>query len=263
MIGRFLSVLSLMCRLPVPAPREVDYRRADFFIPLIGTLAGAAAWLGSKLGFLILPGSPAAATLGALGVQYLAFNLFHFDGLLDSADALIPMASRERRLAILKDPGIGSYAFACGLFVAAVKFFCLRRAIELSAESLALSWALFSYPVAGRVAVALVPLMSSPARKEGLGSLMVGFSPLASALGWALALVPFAAAAAWAPGARGVAGAAAVYALGALSGSISGLYMSYAYRRKLGGFTGDALGAAVEIGEALFLVLAVAIVARL
>ncbi len=257
---RFLSVLSLVCRLPVPPPREFDYGRTDFFFPLVGILAAAAAWLGSALGCLVVPASPAAETLGALGLQYLAFNLFHLDGLLDSADALFPVVDKESRLRILKDSRIGTYAFAAGLFVVAAKAFALGGSLGFAAGRGALRLAVFAYPVVGRAAGALVPLFARPAREDGLGSRMRGFSPVAWTAGTLLALAPFAAAAFVSCGGAGF----SVFLAAALVSAVAaGLGMAAAYRSKLGGFTGDALGAAVEIGEALFLVVAVALLARL
>jgi adenosylcobinamide-GDP ribazoletransferase len=257
---QFLSVLSLVCRLPVPSPSEFDYGRTDFFLPLVGILAGAVAWLGFALGSLVLPGSAVAATLGALGLQYFAFNLFHLDGLLDSADALFPVADKERRLQILKDSRIGTYAFGTGIFVLAVKAFALGGAIGRAAGEPVLRLALFAYPVAGRAAGALVPLLARPAREDGLGSLMRGFSPLAWAFGSLLALVPFAASAYIS---RGTVGLAIFLVVSLVSAAASGFGLAAVYKAKVGGFTGDTLGAAVEIGETLFLVAAVAFFARL
>jgi len=264
LIDRFLSVLSLVCRVSVPRPKNFDLSRTDFFFPLIGLLAAAAAGIGAALGALVLPGSALAAALGALGLQYYAFNLFHLDGLLDSADALLPAVDRERCFAILKDSRIGSYAFAAGLFVIAVKALALAEAIRLaSGSSIAIRLSIFAYPVAGRAAAAFVPLVSKPAKKEVLGSSMTGFSPLGWAAGSALALSPFGAVLALGPGAAGLARVSIFYIVCTASACAVGLALSKAYRAKLGGFTGDALGASVELAETLFLVLGVAILARL
>jgi adenosylcobinamide-GDP ribazoletransferase len=110
---------------------------------------------------------------------------------------------------------------------------------------IAIAAALVAAPVGGRAGGALVPLLAKPARPDGLGALMKGFSPLRLAAGWllgSLPLVVFLATGSW----QIMAAAAATSLLGALLG---GVWMARLYSSRVGGFTGDALGAAVEIGE--------------
>jgi adenosylcobinamide-GDP ribazoletransferase len=241
-IARFLSVFSLVSRIPVRARFESDFSRADFWLPLIGVLASAAAIGGYALASLVF-GDPLLRVLAALFVQYSAFNLFHLDGLLDSADAMTPFVGSEKRHEILKDSRIGSFAFFYGFFALAAKAAALASVSGRGRGILAL---LLVYPAAGRLAAALVPVLSGPAKTGGLGSLMRGFSPLRAGLGFALALLPLLALSlAAATPMRGLAAAASALA-GALLG---GFWIAALYRRKIGGFTGDALGAAVEAGE--------------
>ncbi len=237
---RFLSVFSLVSRIPVRAAFESDFSRADFWLPLIGAAASAAALAGYVLASLLFA-DHLLRVLAALFVQYSAFNLFHLDGLLDSADAMTPCAPREKRHEILKDPRIGSYAFFYGFFALAAKAAALA---SLSGSGIV---ALFlAYPAAGRLGAAIVPMLCPPARPEGLGALLRGLSPFRAAAGFALALVPLLALSIAGPGtATGL--AAALCALGGALGA--GAWMAFLYRRKIGGFTGDALGAAVELGE--------------
>ncbi|HET7838286.1 MAG TPA: adenosylcobinamide-GDP ribazoletransferase [Rectinemataceae bacterium] len=239
-LRRFLSVFSLVSRIPVRTAFECDYARADFWLPIVGVFASAAALAGYGLASLVFA-SPLLRGLGALFVQYSAFNLFHLDGLLDSADAMTPYASRERRHEILKDPRIGSYALFYGFFALAAKLAALASLGPPAILALFLA-----YPAAGRLGAALLPALIGPAREGGLGALMRGLSPLRSALGFALALMPLLAwSAASGAGRTGLAAAACAIA----GAAIGALWMALLYRRKLGGFTGDALGAAVELGE--------------
>jgi len=97
---------------------------------------------------------------------------------------------------------------------------------------------------------------------------MRGFSPIAWAAGFLLALTPFAVALLAAH--HGIAGAPcgalclAIFVAEALFSTIAtGLGMAAVYCAKVGGFTGDALGAAVELGEAIFLVVVAASLTRL
>jgi adenosylcobinamide-GDP ribazoletransferase len=258
-LRRFLSVFTLVSRLPVKASFESDFSRADFYLPLIGLPAALFALAGWFLAELLFRDHLVSA-LAALGFQYSAFNLFHLDGLLDSADAMAGHLAPERRLEILKDSRIGSYAFFYGFLVLAAKAAAIVALCRLG--RLPLIAGLLAAPVGGRAAGALVPLLSKPARQGGLGALMRGFSPLRLVAGWALGSLGLAVA--WAisaamPGNPAPswpiwAGAAGASLLGALVG---GCAMARLYAARVGGFTGDALGAAIEIGELCCLLLLV------
>jgi adenosylcobinamide-GDP ribazoletransferase len=249
-LNRFLSVFALVSRIPLPLKSPPDYSRADLFLPCVGILAALVAWCGARAGFSLFSGDPLLSALAALVLQYFAFNLFHLDGLLDSADALLPLASRERRLEILKDPRIGSYGFAAGFFSLAAKVALVLYIIKNYGLTGPGAIAAFGYPVAGRIACALVPLAIRPAKPDGLGSLLRGLKLRYLALGALLSLCPFALPATLAGAWRELAGLGMSAVLAAMLGG--GLVAS-AYTRKAGGFTGDALGAAVESGELAYL----------
>jgi adenosylcobinamide-GDP ribazoletransferase len=251
----FFTTLSLLTRFPLGAKFEADYSRCDFWIPALSVLPAAAAIGGFFAGFLA-SGSPALGILSSLGLQYFLFNLFHLDGLVDTADALLPAATRERRLEILKDPRVGTYGFFSGFLLLAFRLASMGSLFEAGIRGseglLALSVGLCLAPAAGRTAAALVAARLEPARSEGLGALMQGFSLIRIACGAAAAFLPgiLAATILGNPGLSllGLA-AALVAALGSAAWIIS------AYGKALGGFTGDSLGAAVEIGETATLIL--------
>ncbi len=246
----FLSVLSLTCRLRVPAPAEPDYGRADFFLPLIGILPGLTALAAWGLGSLLFPG-PWLPALFAVTAQYLTFNLFHLDGLADTADAGLVMAGPERRLEILRDPRVGVY----GVFAAFLVLASRVSALAVLGGRPGFPAILMAAPVAGRFAAALVPLTSKPARPDGLGAMMRDFSPSAAAAGLLAGLSPaFLAVLFGSVGEGPVLAGIVGIGVGALAaGLAAGLGTALFYRRRFKGFTGDALGAAVELGELAFL----------
>jgi len=256
-LRRFLSVFTLVSRVPVRVSFEPDLSRSDFWLPVIGLPAAVVAIAGMLL-FRFLFRDALLGALGALFFEYYCFNVFHLDGLLDSADALTGQASAEKRLEILKDSRIGSYAFFFGFFVLAGSAAALATLLRLSlAAALA---ALLAAPVSGRSACAMVPLLTKPARPSGLGSLMAGGRASRLALGWLAGSLPLIAGALlighpalWVL----AVGASLVGALGA------GLLVSRIYRRGIGGFTGDALGAAVVVGELFCILLLAALLPRL
>ncbi|MBL8968451.1 MAG: adenosylcobinamide-GDP ribazoletransferase [Spirochaetaceae bacterium] len=256
-IARFLSVFTLVSRVPVRLTFEADFSRTDFWLPLVGVPASAVALAGFGAASLAFP-DPLLAAIGALFVQYLAFNLFHVDGLLDTADAMTGHLAPERRLEILKDSRIGAYAFFFGFFALAAKVAALAALVR-SGGGAAVA-ALLAAPVAGRTAAAIVPLRAPPARPTGLGALMRGFAPRRAAAGFALASAPLAASAMLTGRYAMYAVALGASAAGALA---AGFGLARLYRRRAGGFTGDALGAAVEAGELLVLLALAALLPRL
>jgi len=239
-IDGFLTALTTLCRVPLRVRFEPDYPGMGAYLAAVG-LPAALLVLAVLSAARLAGADPFLAALAALSAQYFAFNLFHLDGLLDSADALLGQGSREERLRILRDPRLGSFAFFAGFVVLAAKLHLL------GAQSV-----FWLYPVAGRAAAALVPCALEPARAEGLGAALAGYKRGAALAGSAAALavsVGIAAGAAYFSGQA--AGPAAVraavwLACGVLAGFLPAVL---AFGRGLGGFSGDALGLAVELGE--------------
>jgi adenosylcobinamide-GDP ribazoletransferase len=257
-LDRYLSAFTLASRLPVGIRFRYDQSRLDWHLPLVGVpvaaSAAAALFLARALGC-----SPFFASLCAIAFQYFCFNLFHLDGLMDSADALLGGGDREKRLAILKDPRIGVYAFFAGALDLAFKAALLARLCALPAGIGALSFAvLAAYPVSGRAAAALVPAFARPARQDGLGVQAEGGRAYRAFGGTALAILPFLAIGIsvdlmrgvglgpWNLGLWFIVPAAALFTAG---------FMARSYRKAVGGYTGDAQGAAVELAELVHLVL--------
>lgn len=241
------SVWSLMSRIPVTLQSAPDYAEADWMIPTVGLGAAATAAAGAGLG-LVAFGPGILAALCAIAAQYLAFNLFHFDGLCDSADAMGAFGDEEKRRTALKDPRIGSFGLFAGCMALAARFGALSAL--LSAGGIAPWAALALAPVAGRFGAVVIVCSARPAGQGGLGAALGGAKPIRAALGYALASAP---AALLAGIMGGPAAAGALVLAGAAAGIIAGLVVGRWYQRRLGGYSGDALGAAVEIGELLVL----------
>lgn len=259
---RFFTTFTLISRIPVTRKFTMDFSRSDFWIPAISPIVSLAALAGYAAGIL-LTGSGFLAVLASIALQYLSFNLFHLDGLIDSADAMLPAAPPERRLEILKDPRIGTYGF----FAAAMNLTFRAGAMHYLAGQgiffIALVTGLLAAPLSGRIACALVPLISKPARPDGLGSLMKGFSISHIVKGALLACIPLVAFSAVAflgspEASRWILRSATLFGaslLAVIAGSCASAFgIARMYIRKIGGFTGDSLGAAVEAGETAALV---------
>lgn len=239
------AALGLLTRLPVPvngAQATARGAAAAWAWPLAGlavaVLAALAGWLALLIG---LPAGVAAALV--LAVQVATTGALHEDGLSDSLDGLWGGATRERRLEIMKDSRIGSYG------VLALILSMLLRWSAIAALLAGTGWAaaLIAAALLSRGGMVALAAALPFARPGGLAA-SVGHPPRAAvALALALALVG----AFLLTGRAGL--AAAVVAALALT-----LWAAIA-RARIGGQTGDILGAGQQIGEIAVLLALVAL----
>ncbi|MBS0559236.1 MAG: adenosylcobinamide-GDP ribazoletransferase [Proteobacteria bacterium] len=191
----------------------------------VGLIGGAAFWAAARLG---LP--PMLAAIAAVAAQVLATGGLHEDGLADTADGLGGGRDRERALAIMRDSRIGTY----GVLALAIALGIRVGALSALPGPGAAALALLAAGMLGRGAVTGLLLVLPPARPDGLAA-SLGPVPLRpAALGMALAAL-----AAFLPhGGRALAGAA-----------LAALAVGWLAWRRLGGTTGDVLGAAEQAAE--------------
>ena len=236
-------VLAFSTRLPLgrgpaeEAPQDMvrSLRLAPLVGAMTGTLLVAVAALALALG---LP--PLAAALLALFAAFWFGGGLHEDGLADCADGLGAVASRDRRLEIMRDSRLGSFGGTA-----------LVMSFGLRAVALAALFAAGDWPAAVLVAHCLSRAFFSallyclpPARRDGLAGRLpnpaAGDAILALALGAAAAftLLPL---------------PAALWAMG-LATLVAFLWALLALRR-FGGHSGDILGALQQLLEISLLLL--------
>jgi adenosylcobinamide-GDP ribazoletransferase len=222
-------------------------------MPVVGLCAAAVSCAGAWLGSLAF-GPGLLAALGSIIAQYLAFNLFHLDGLLDTADAAGVNGDADRRRSVLKDPRVGSFALFAGFAALAARLGAITTLAERGSPAF---WgALCLAPVVGRFGSMLVTSFCEPYPGGGLASMIGRPSPVSSTIGYAVAAAP---AALLFGAAYGPAGAAASILVGGLAAVATAAFVGHWYGKRLGGYSGDALGATVEVGELAVLLLAAAV----
>jgi len=237
-----LGIAALQFLTRLPAPRLVDFQpdwvtRSARYFPLVGQLVGAIAalaWLGGSQLW-----SPPVASLLALAAGLLATGALHEDGLADSADCLFGGATPARAIEIMKDSRIGAYGV-----LALVVILGLKAAALASLAPLTGALALIAAHGIGRAA-AVAAMRATPYAPEGRptrwtpteGGVRTGELLVAVAIAtWPLALL--------APAA----------ALAGLVGAVLGGSALAAFaQRRLGGHTGDVLGAVEQLAETGFL----------
>lgn len=229
--------------LPVAPPERLDRRTAGAAMTLgpgVGLLLGALAAVVLELVGGLLGAALAVATLAVLT------RGLHLDGLVDTVDGLASYRPPERALEVMRSPEAGP------LGVAALVLVLLTQVAALSAcWAAGVGWeSLLLAAVVGRVAVTASCTPSTPAASTtGLGALVAGTVP--RGVPTALAVVAAAAGIALAD-ANGGSLLRPVLAV-AVALTAAWLLRRHAVRR-LGGVTGDVLGALVETSTAVALV---------
>lgn len=233
-----LVALALLTRLPLPRlPDDAFSRqaRAAWAWPLAGLAVALPAVLVAKAALGL--GVPVTVAAGLLLVVLIALTgAMHEDGLADTADGFWGATTRARRLEIMRDSRIGSFG---------VLALILSVGLRWSALAVLLSAGVGTVLAAACLSRAGLPALMTwlpAARPDGL-SAGVGIpdpqtSGLAAAVGLALALA--------AAGTQVIGPAVFAAALLAATGMIA--------RVKIGGQTGDVLGAGQQVAEIALLV---------
>ncbi len=235
--GLRLSVGTLTV-LRVPAPSVVDRSAAAVAMTAavlpgagLGVVAGAVLVSGTALGV-----PPVVAAVLAVGSGALLTRFLHLDGLADTVDGLVASWDRDRALQVMRSGDVGP----CGAAVLTLVLLGQVAALAgLAAPGHPPVGALAAVVLAWTVSRSVLPVLTArgtvAARPSGLGAGVLGAVPV----GVAVALPVLLAGVAWVlAGGRGtLAVGLAVLAAGGLA--------RHAHRR-LGGLTGDVLGAGVE-----------------
>lgn len=245
-----------LTRIPVPPPRTVDRRvagRAMLLAPLVGLLLALAVGVPAQV---LVTVTPVGGLLGAvLAVAALAWltRALHLDGLADTADALGSARPAADALAIARRSDIGPFGVVALVLVLLVQVAALADLLDRGAGAGSLVIAV----VTGRLALTLACMRGIPAaRPDGLGALVSGSVPRAGGIVVALAWLALATASVGAEHGLG-AGLAAGGAV--IGGLLAAAIVVRIARRRLGGITGDVLGATAEITTAAVLVILVAV----
>ena len=235
--------MGTLTAVPVPPPARLEPpvpAVAMLLAPVAGLVPGLAACVVLVAGRLLGLGPLLGATLAVAAAALLTRGM-HLDGLADTADGLAASYDRQRALDVMRRGDVGPAGVTALVLVLLVQVLAIGAADAARGPVTALV-AL----VAGRLAVPVCCLRGVPAaRATGLGAQVAGSVPglglVAAGAGTALAAALLLAGAGheWWPALLAVAAACGVAAV--------------VVRRagaRLGGITGDVIGAAVELGTA-------------
>lgn len=238
-----LAAFSILTRWPMPVDHDwVAERgaRTVWAFPIVGAILGLVAGVTAHiLGWIGVP--PGMCIVAAIAVMVASTGAMHEDGLADSADGLGPTALQQKRFEIMSDSRIGAFG-ATALILA----FLARWNGYVCFEGWGLTGALIATGALSRGMIVLAMFAMPPAKADGLSAglgqpianttlLAVGLALMISLwmLGWLFFIVAFAA------------------ALGAVP-------VMLLANNRLGGQTGDILGAVQITSEIAALAIACA-----
>lgn len=240
-----LLMIQFFTRIPVnvnlPCEKE-DFRRGAAFLPVVGLIIGFIQWIIYNLFIRILPVSPTIVIVLLVGV--LITGALHIDGLGDTCDGFFAFKGSDKIIEIMKDSRIGTYA--C---IAIIFDFLLRYAL-LTAIAPKFSVAIIAAPIISRFSSVFLFFIGRTAKNTGTGNFFIGnigklqlFISLVITIGiLALIMNPR-------------------YIVILLIPAIILTTLFYQFcKSRIGGITGDGLGANNELVEIFALVLIAVII---
>lgn len=254
----FFIALQFFTRLPIPAWVGFEpqwLQQCARYFPAVGWLVGLFSAGTFGLALMIFP--PTVAALFAIVASVWMTGGFHEDGWADTCDGLGGAVSREKALVIMKDSRLGTYGALGLVLILGLKVAALAALAERSAP---LAWLLLVW---GHMASRLAPLLlmrslpyagdAEHAKAKPLATQISRGSLTAAVLMAAVFTLPMLAAPWPLP---------ALLLLTGLPLLVAGLGVVGLHRwlrRRLGGYTGDNLGASQQLTEVLILLTALAV----
>lgn len=240
-LAKLALAIQFLTRLPLPA--RIGYTpdrlaASPAYYPLVGLIIGGLCAGLYALSALALPAL--VSVLAALGGGLLLTGAFHEDGLADTFDGIGGGLTREKALTIMKDSRIGTYGTAALLVILLLKAASLAALPYLMA-----CLTLMAAHGLSRLSAVLVIVTSSYVRDAGTGKPVArGLTAMGLMVAVLTGVLIMALWPLWLPYPAMLAG---------LAGLVIGhMTMRLIFEHKLGGYTGDTLGAVQQVSETGF-----------
>lgn len=232
----FILALGFFTRIPVPSLpnfRESDLNHAAKYFPLVGSIVGGIAALVFTLSNKVFT-TDIAVLLSMVATLY-ATGAFHEDGLTDAVDGLGGGWEKEQVLTIMQDSRVGSYGVVAIFMVLLLKFTTLTHLAPTLLPALLIAGHSLS-----RLAAVLVMATQAYVKPSGkakpLATQLPKLSLLVAVLLGAIPLLFVHPSLYW-----GILAMAVVWA-----------WFSLILNKRIGGYTGDCLGAMQQLTEVAF-----------
>jgi len=253
----FFTAVMFYTRIPCPnwVGHSPDYlNKASRYFPLIGWITGTVFFISLYLSLFIFPVEIAVLISMISGI--LLTGAFHEDGFADVCDGFGGGWTKQRTLEIMKDSRIGAYGVTGLAFLLLVKFFAIKHLIDISiAEPInqitVMLIIIAAHSISRLAAFSIVftnkyvreeneskakPIAQNYSWKEVVGSFFFGLVPLICLAFYQLQII---------------------YALIPLL--FARFTLSSYFKKWIGGYTGDCLGATQQVCELVFYLSVIAI----
>jgi adenosylcobinamide-GDP ribazoletransferase len=244
----FILTLQFLTRIPINADlkaTEEDFSKGVVYFPIVGLIIGAFNLMVLVAASKLLGGIFPVVCCLLAGTAITGG--FHVDGLADTCDGIFSSRTRDRMLEIMRDSRIGSNGT-----IAIVFDYLLRLSLLAMLSGKALYLAVLLSPVAAKTIMVLLMKNSVYARSgPGLGGLYLEKQTMKATIVAAFIGIGI------------LTGFMGIWGVQAFVGcmAISFFYRSFIYS-KLQGMTGDTLGAANELLEVSFILIAAVMAGR-
>ena len=262
----FILAIGFFTRLPVSKIEYTDerYRKAVKLAPLVGLVIGAILVLIQLL--TVALDVPAFIRGALILCAYIVLTGgLHFDGLADTCDGVFSGRTREKSLEIMKDSRIGVFG-TLGIFMTGLFYFAMFSEAPAAV--------ILVFPVCGRACCLISASLAPYARADGMGkatSLEGGPQSVTAAaisiIGASFLIVPllafiFLLGTGYSAMSVVLAGDAFLIPvvcslIAAGAAVLATACMTFYFRRKLGGVTGDTFGAVIEVSSIVYLLVSI------
>ncbi len=237
MLNGLVTALRTLSVLPVPGRDAQRFSDSLYWFPLVGLLLG---FLEAGTGWLFMRADwPEFAAFAALLAGVVLTRGMHMDGAADVADGFFGGRNPDDRMRIMKDPAVGSFGAMALVLLFLLKWIVLVRLLALDGYA----WIVAGVVLARFVQVCLAAALPYARREGGTASGFVAGARgghVAAGLLFTLAalilLIPF---------------PLHYPLLAVMAACATSMLVGLASQRKIGGVTGDVLGASSELVEAV------------
>src|SRR5512143_740771 len=253
MIRNFITALQFLTIITVNKKHEVgesELARSMVYFPFVGFLIGLILVWADRAFLWFVPDT--ISNIFLLILSAVMTRALHIDGLADSIDGIMGGDDPESRLVIMRDSRIGTAGVLSIVFVLMIKYVCLNNLFVDFKTA-----ALLTAPAFSRWSQMLMMFNAGYVREQGMGKAFVGHVRSSGLVAASVITVGLSGFVIYQYDLR-----TAILAVGIplAVGLVTFLWRWFVVR-KIGGVTGDSVGAVSEMNEALTLLLFVFILA--
>ena len=249
MFKNFLLMIQFFTRIPVK--RELpceskDFKRGTTFLAVVGMLLGILGFIVFGI-FYLLTGEALISILFYIGAELLLTGAMHLDGLADVFDSFFIFGDSGKRQEIMKDSRIGTFGAAAAILQVLAEGLLLAAVFDkvCGQDMMLFLLTICSYLAYARYAVNITMYIAEPAKQKGTGNLFIGNTGIPQVL--INLIIPSII----------LAFTVNIYAAvttGAVLAALAVLFNLLCVK-KIGGQTGDTMGAVHELSKLITLVI--------